>query len=437
MSLRYQINIRILLLSIAILVLSGSIAIWQARQAVDREVESSVNLTLQLLKLGLSAAPGGSEDHDWVYRLQSLKQIQHLHIQLQKAGGEIVDITTIDQSARQDRLPPGWFIDLVVDEYPEVEYPLQTGGRQPATLLVKASPLDEITEIWQETVTFFTTIVLLVLLTLLAVHLMFNRTLQPISAIVAALKGIADGDYQQQLPAFSIQEYASIASAINRVSDNLSKSQRQNRALTQHSLEIQEEERQRLAQELHDELGQSLTGIKVMAIAAGRPGADSQKITASIVEICDHLMAVVRSMMQRLHPLTLTELGLQASLEDLLGHWQKTNPQINFSLHCSDAVRSLDQKVMIQIYRVVQECLTNSIRHAHAGQVAIDLETVAEDPGRLRLQVRDDGRGCRLEELVSGFGLLGMQERIKSLNGDIALQSQPGEGMTITATVPL
>ncbi len=437
MSLRYQINIRILLLSLVILTLSGSIAIWQARQAVDREVKSSVNLALQLLELGLSSTSQSIDGSDWIYHLHTLEPIRHLQIQLKKPSGQILDITASNQHAKRPRLPPDWFIDLVVDDYPEAEYPLLTGSQQQATLLITAKPWDEITEVWQETITFFSTILLLVFMTMLAVHLMFNKTLQPISAIVTALKGIADGDYRQKLAHFSIREYAGIATAINQVSDVLSESQRQNRALMQHSQEIQEDERQRLAQELHDELGQSLTGIKVMAIAAGKPRADSKHITASIVEICDHLMIVVRSMMQQLHPLSLTELGLQASLEDLLSHWQKKNPPLRFTLHCSDAVRNLEQKITIQIFRVVQECLTNIIRHAHASRVAIELVCAAEDPDRLRLRVRDDGVGCRLDDLVYGFGLLGMRERIKSLGGEMELYSRPGEGMTITATIPL
>lgn len=437
MSLRYQINIRILLLSLVILMLSGSIAIWQARQAVDREVASSLNLALQLLDLGFSIASGSSDDNDWIYRLHTLKPIRHLQIQLRKPSGQLLDITASRKHVEQSELPPGWFIDLVVDDYPEAEYPLLTGSRQPATLIIKAEPWDEITEIWQETITFFSTILLLVIMTMLAVHLMFNKTLQPISAIVTALKGIADGDYRQQLPHFAIREYSSIAAAINRVSDVLAVSQQQNRALMQHSLEIQEDERQRLAQELHDELGQSLTGIKVMAIAAGKPQADSRGITGSIVEICDHLMVVVRSMMQQLHPLSLTELGLHASLEDLLSHWMEKNPQLRFSLHCSDAVANLDQKITIQIFRIVQECLTNIIRHAQASRVEIEIGNAAEDPQRLCLRVQDDGVGCKLDDLKSGFGLLGMRERIKSLDGKMQLWSQPGRGMLITATIPL
>ena len=82
----------------------------------------------------------------------------------------------------------------------------------------------------------------------------------------------------------------------------------------------------RIAQELHDELGQSLTAIKVMAVTARHPKSDTLHITQSITDICDHLMQVLRSMMYQLHPLILTELGLKATLDDMLKHWKERNP---------------------------------------------------------------------------------------------------------------
>ena len=146
------------------------------------------------------------------------------------------------------------------------------GGKQ-LTLIIQANPLDEITEVWQESLGFFSSLFLLTLFTFLAVNLAFNKALKSIAIIVNALKIIETGQYQQKLPDFSIQEYDSIAKAINHMTGELNTSQQENRALTQHSLEIQEDERQRLSQELHDELGQSLTAIKVMAVTAGRSQA--------------------------------------------------------------------------------------------------------------------------------------------------------------------
>ncbi|MGZ8175969.1 histidine kinase [Methylobacter sp.] len=443
MSLRYQINIRILISSLCILMLGGSIAIWQARDAVNKEVDSSINLAVQLITFGFSqASQTPFHETDWLPKLNSLNQTRHLSIQLKEPSGQIISFAHKNQQTNNDEKPPQWFINLVAAHYPKVEHQITSFKGEQITLIIQANPLDEITEVWQESIAFFSSLFLLTLFTFLAVNLAFNKALKSIAVIVNSLKVIETGHYQQKLPNFSIQEYDSIAKAINHMTGELDAGQQENRALTQHTLEIQEDERQRLSQELHDELGQSLTAIKVMAVTAGRSqtgAADIKQTTDSIVTICDHLMTVVRSMMHQLHPLVLTELGLKATMEDLLNHWSIRNPELKLTITCPDEVDFLEQKITIQIFRVVQECLTNIVRHAQAKQAAINLEI--EHQGKtgaaLRLQVTDDGQGCAIDKIKTGFGLLGMRERINSLGGEFTIQTQPHQGMSIIATIPL
>ena len=434
MSLRYQISLRIILISLCILMLGGGIAIWQARNAVSNEVDSSIRLALQLIKI--SEGKTQSNQTDWVYRLSSLEQTRHLTIQLKKPSGSIINITQSAIPNAQQERPPGWFVKLVVSDYPKAEYQISTFDNQSLTLIIQANPLDEITEIWHETLAFLGSILLLVLLTFLSIQLVFNKTLQAIQTIVNNLKGIEKGEYRHKLPEFSTLEYNSIAQAINQMNDALSSTQQQNQALMQHSLQIQEEERQRLSQELHDEFAQSLTGIKVMAVAATHEKSDTQTITSAIIDICDHLMTVLRSIMKQLHPLMLTELGLKATLEDLIHHWESRALSISFDLQVDDAVDKIDKTTIIQVFRVIQESLTNVIRHANATRVSIKLSIVA-GANTLELWVSDNGQGCELDKVSAGFGLQGMAERVKLLGGEFELQSSPGKGMQIKAQIPV
>ncbi len=434
MSLRYQISLRILLNSLVILLLGGSIAIWQARNAVSNEVDSSIKLALQLIKISVGTTQ--SKETDWIYRLSTLEQTRHLKIQLKKPSGEIINISRHSLAVEQQDTPPDWFINLVVSDYPEAEYQITTFDSHILTLLIEANPMDEMTEVWHESIAFFSTILALVFLTFLSVHLVFNKTIQTIQRIVEHLRVIEKGEYHHKLPDFSTLEYDSIAKAINQLNDALNNTQKQNQALTQHSLEIQEEERQRLSQELHDEFGQSLTAIKVMAVTAGHEKSDTKAITHSMVEICDHLMTVVRSMMKELHPLILTELGLKATLEDLVSHWEARLPSSSFSLQVDDAVDNLDKTVIIQVFRVIQESITNIIRHANATHTSISLNF---NPAfnTLTLLIEDNGNGCDLTKISAGFGLQGMAERIKLLGGEFNIHSYPGEGMQIKAQIPM
>ena len=422
--------------SVCIMLLGGVVAIFQARNAVNKEVESSINLALQLIKLGLSSVPNASIDEtDWAFRLNALQQTRHLRIQLQDSSGRLIDIAEGKQSIAQQNMPPRWFSELVSSGYPVVEYQIKTKNNNVLTLIFHANPMDEITEVWQETLVFFMTIATLVLLTFLVLHRVFNKTLQSIDTIVDALELIETGEYRKKLPHFFIQEYNSIAKAINHMTDVLDQIRQQNKALTQHSLKIQEEERQRLSQELHDELGQSLTAIKVMAVTAAHKAADTPQINQSIADICDHLMTVVRSMMQQLHPLILTELGFKATLEDLVEHWQERNPALTVQLDCEDVVNTMQHTTTIQLFRVIQECLTNINRHAHASHVKISLSVDPNNSDLLLVQIADNGQGCTIDNVATGFGLLSMKERIKSLDGDFSIHSHPGEGMTVNISV--
>lgn len=441
MTLRYQLNIRILFSSCCILILGGSIAIWQARNAVEKEIDSSINLALQLITFSLSrgAQKTTLTETDWLAELNALKETRHLSIQLKKSSGQLIDFTNNSLETNLGKKPPQWFINRIGAQYPRAEHQLISPSGEHITLLIMANPLDEITEAWHESMAFFSSIFFLTLFTFLAVHVVFNKTLKAITIIVDALKTIETGQYQYKLPVFPIQEYDSIAKAINHMTSVLNEAQQQNRALTQHSLAIQETERQRLAQELHDELGQSLTAIKVLAVAAGHEKADVIQATGTITGICDHLITVVRSMMHQLHPLILTELGLKAALEDLLNHWAHRYPALALDMVCPDEADKLEQKITIQVFRVVQECLTNIVRHAQAKKVTIDLEIEheAESRKRLKLEVNDDGQGCSAEMIKSGFGLWGMRERIDSLGGELIIQTQPQQGMRVIAHIPL
>ncbi len=436
MSLRLQIYTRVLMYSVGIILIGGAVAIWQARNAVDEEVESSINMALQLIKLGISAAPHQNINQtDWLYRLSALKQTRHLNIQLKSHSGQLIKIPGHKEQAAEKDLAPRWFSDLVSGEYPKVEHQLKTSDDNTLTLIIQANPLDEITEVWHESIAFFLTICVLLLLTLLAVHLVFNKSLKDIDTIIEALKLIETGEYRKKLPAFSTLEYDQIAGAINHMTEVLENTRQQNRALTEHSLKIQEDERQHLSQELHDEFGQSLTAIKVLATTAAHGESDTRKITASITEICDHLISVVRTMMKNLHPMVLSELGMKATLEDMINQWQDRNPGLSIALRCEDALDYLEPHYNIQLFRVIQECLTNINRHAQATEASIELEIDDED--NILLKVADNGQGCEQNKINSGFGLLGMRERIKSLEGVLTVESSLGQGVCVQAVIPI
>jgi two-component system sensor histidine kinase UhpB len=215
----------------------------------------------------------------------------------------------------------------------------------------------------------------------------------------------------------------------------LNKAQKENQELAKHTIQIQEAERKNLSKELHDEMGQSLTAIKAMAVAVKQPNTDSDVAANSIIEICNHLALVVRSMMRTLHPLSLADLGLHATLSDMVSEWQRRDPELTINLNCVQRIDALDNKIAIHVYRIVQECLTNIVRHAKASKVTINVQVNKRVAAEMvNITVIDNGVGSSTN--TKGFGVLGMRERVESLGGAFSFSSKRGNGVTVKATIP-
>ena len=434
-TLRHQINTRILFLACCIFIIGGTVTLWQAKRAVQQEMQSSIHLAEQLITFHLSQSNLRTE---WLTQLNALKETRHLRIQLKDSAGKVLNVPPIQITPILET-PPHWFVNLVTSSPIQIERAFLTNDGQQLIVSIEANPLNEISEVWAESLAFFGLFFLLIALIFWVIHVVFNRVLKAILVIVQGLERVELGDYQTRLPTFSSDEMNQIASATNQLIEKLNASQHENRALTQHNLAIQEDERQHLAQELHDELGQSLTAIKVMAVTIARVENSQNTIikqsTDAIVYVCDHLMSVVRSMMQQLHPLILTELGLKAALDDLISHWQTRHLGIFITFHSDNDLESLPETISIHIFRMVQECLTNIVRHANATDVLIALTLDEQD--FLSLKMTDNGQGCDAQTIKNGFGLLSMRERVRSLNGEFTIETQPQKGMIIHARIPL
>ncbi|MBE3027534.1 hypothetical protein GQ37_021480 [Janthinobacterium sp. BJB1] len=213
----------------------------------------------------------------------------------------------------------------------------------------------------------------------------------------------------------------------------------QNRALTQRLMRAQEDERCALARELHDEVGQDCTAIRAAAsyILRARDGdqANVQACAASIARSSEALHAMVRTMLRRLRPPALDSLGLDAALQALCDSWaQQHGIACRYASHAIPA--GLDDSTATAIYRLVQEGLTNVARHAGADSATVELR--ADAHGILHLTMEDNGRGLRQDNTeYSGFGMLGMRERVAGMRGHIRWISALGKGLRIEVAMPL
>jgi PAS domain S-box-containing protein len=219
----------------------------------------------------------------------------------------------------------------------------------------------------------------------------------------------------------------------------------QNRKLTALIQSRLEAERRAIARELHDELAQCVTAIKTIGTAiAGRAGEakpDIRDNANTIVSVASHIYDIVHGLIRRLRPSGLDDLGLAETLRDAVSGWSQRHPQVRWELALAGELEGLGEALNITIYRIVQEALTNVVRHAEARRVhvSVERERGADGKDAVVVCVRDDGKGLtRAGAEASGrFGVAGMRERVQAFGGSFAISGAAGEGVVLRAVLPV
>jgi signal transduction histidine kinase len=207
------------------------------------------------------------------------------------------------------------------------------------------------------------------------------------------------------------------------------------------AIEGAELERQRWARELHDETLQGLGSLQLLLSSALRQ-PDTERREAAVRGTLEHIGREInnlRNLITELRPAELDELGLESALESLAhrrGETSGMNVVVDIDLGSGygGAPRRLDSSIENTIYRLVQEALSNSAKHAAARRVDVRLTAL---PGSVELVVRDDGRGFDPGQSTSGFGLVGMRERVALVRGSFELESEPEAGTTLHVVLPV
>jgi len=218
----------------------------------------------------------------------------------------------------------------------------------------------------------------------------------------------------------------------------------QNRRLTQLIQASLEEERRSIARELHDELGQWATAVRTIGtvIATRTEGTqpDIHRSARMIVDTAGRIYDTLHGIIRQLRPSALDHLGLRDTLEEAFGQWRSMHPEIDFRLTVEGEVEGLGERVNITVYRIVQECLNNIVKHAGASTAEVSVIR-ADEHGHdsVRVTVRDNGRGLVDPAAVRAtrFGMLGMRERAEALGGRLEVNGGDAGGLTVGVVIPL
>lgn len=434
--LKTRVNLIIGVVLIGIVLLGSVLVIRQARQSVARETRSTLQLAREMVEASRPQGPWTEQQiHLWLQLLERLGRTRHLSFLV--VSDENDSAPLIVKSRSHD---PEWFAAWVRPQAMRFEQEIATDQGQRMRLALVADPDDEIAEAWQESQVFLGLILLLAGSCFAALYWPLSRAFRPVDAVLEGLLALERGAYDYHLPDFPQPEWRRIAGAFNHCARVLEQARAENRNLTHQLLNVEERDRLELARELHDELGQVVSAIKMLALSIKKPRPPEAVSQAAgfITEQADHLFAILRTMIRRLRPLILEDLGLCAALDALVQGWQEQMPDISIRFDCPEMVDTFPAEQQIHVYRIVQEALTNAYKHAEAKVVEVRLAVDLLQSGQhnlLKIEVRDDGRGALLSD-SKGFGLKGMAERVASLGGQFDCATAPGQGFCLQATIP-
>jgi signal transduction histidine kinase len=282
---------------------------------------------------------------------------------------------------------------------------------------------------------------------------------RPLVALTAATDRFAAGDAFPHVPDTSPDEIGLLAKTFNRMAERMSEnterlrreidertkaerelrtSHEELRSLSTHLQSVREEERQGVAREIHDELGQALSTLKLdlalMKEELRQAPAAAERRISSMSDMCDTTIKAVRRIITQLRPRLLDDLGLTAAIE-----WQAEEFQQRTGIHCSLSIIpdeiTLDAERSTAIFRILQETLTNVARHSGATAVTIQLRL---DTTGVTLTVQDNGRGIPRNRALDSrsFGLLGMRERAHYWGGTVTIQGKPMQGTQVAVFLP-
>ncbi len=440
LSLQFKLNLIITLLLVVLLLVWAVSVIQNAREDVMAEGRSTSNLVQHLLDAEIAhymtdsaGLNHGEYGQATIFHLSQLNNIRHLKVDFFDVDGHLRESNRPLEAVNPSQDPPAWFVHLLgissVLSAP-THKPIVLNGALVGELVITPDPSFELREIWNDTSGLLAIVGLFGLSVLLCVYWTVRATFKPVKQIIHGLNQIERGEYHTRLPGFEQVELSAISGKFNSMASTLEQSIRSNHRLTQQIIHLQEEERKKLARDLHDEIGQYLTAVHVdaSALVAAKKLSVARESAQAIAQITRQMMVTIQDILARLRPRVLDELGLSLALTELIHQWHERHRGILISHAIAPELPALDEAVAVTVYRLVQECLTNISKHAKASRVSIEVD--AWEQG-LYVMVLDDGEGFEVSAHSRGYGLAGMRERVEGLMGRMKLTTAPRQGTRI------
>ena len=429
LSLHTRVGLVLTALAASLLIILAGLWLHGTRNAIHEEVEAASRVSEQWLKavLGeMQGVPAATRGERLLGVARAIGRVRANELEIRTAAGD-----TIYRS-------PGWFAGLLAPELPT-----RTLAVDGYTLTLHPDASRAMLDAWDDLAAMAGWAVALLGLIFVATRGALGRALHPLAQIMRALDRTGRGRFDTRLPVFATPELGRISRAFNGMADRLGEAVDDNvRLESAREVDRQmntrlEEERRVIARELHDELAQGITAVRALAGAIVQRTGDAPSLhipAQGIVAVTGEMQDGVRNILHRLRP--AAGHGLAVTLERQLANWQGQHPEIIANSHFAIGPQPVSDDLAMAVVRIVQEGLTNVVRHAHATQVDLAISRVG---GWLQLTLADNGRGRYGQPSAQpgcGLGLAGMGERIAAFGGHLQFEQPVGGGFRIFARLP-
>ncbi|APH58662.1 Two component system histidine kinase [Granulibacter bethesdensis] len=433
----------LVILAAAILFVIG-VVLFDSNQRIEQEIQSGTELGDMLIHYALrSLGHSGDQDAEIEHLISDLSNIRHVIFIYVPSG------TTPPHAAPPlvESGAPAWFAGWFHVPRPVRSFPVQIEGVFRGDIVMVGDPHNEIAEIWEELKFLLGLLACVSLMIMAAMFWTARYALRPISTLAEGLQRMRAGQFDA-LPPLYVTELKPIGERFNQLAETLRAVRGDNERLLEQMVSLQETERRELARELHDDFGATLFGARAelatLLLEARRQGDAGQLIIErahAVARLIDQIQQQNGRILERLRPMALDHMGIADAIRDLMTQWQDRYPEMEWWLSMPRDLRIENDQINLVLYRTVQECLTNAVRHSSAERVDVTLSWHDGASGhgsarRLQLLVKDDGTGLP-EHFRMGFGLLGMTERLRQCGGELKVRNNHPHGTLVEAVMPV
>ena len=436
MSLRNRLLFSILATLLLSLIAGGTFTYWHAVAKIETEMQAALAVGSRIAH---NAVDDWEESTDPARRLALLvadfEGDRHLRATLVDPAGKVLHASKV---ARAENPPPAWFVELLAAPPKNVEVDLPVVFDKFGTVTLQSDPNNEVAEVWSDVWLTLTVLTIFCALVLAFIYWTLASTVRPLQNLTAAFARVGDGDYRERVQEHGPLELVRLYHGFNQMVERLARSEAQNKRLQEQLTTVQDEERSDLARDLHDEVGPLLFAADVDAAAieqlakAGEFEAIPHRV-GIIRDAIGRMQRHVRDILGRLRSANLLDLGLAHAIDNLVAFWRAHRANLNF--HVDVPEESFGELLDGTIYRIVQESLSNAVRHGKPTLVSIEVKA---NPDRsIDIRVTDDGGGLKPDARLGGFGIVGMQERVRTLGGSLDVANRAdGAGVVVSARLP-